>query len=112
LLPAWFKAITKSNICFFVEESITDPKNQRLILRARNLSFSKIMLLDEKCVYTPAPNDPTSTKFLQEFFALSHIRGLRRRMEKFCVERYFHNSHVGREIMQETLEKIKDKELQ
>jgi len=32
---------------------VTDPKNQRLILRARNVSFANLILLDEKCVYTP-----------------------------------------------------------
>jgi hypothetical protein len=56
-LPRWIQAFTRSNICIFVEESITDPRNQRLIQQTRNISYSNLVELVETCIYTPVEEE-------------------------------------------------------
>jgi hypothetical protein len=105
-VPTWLQPLTGNSACFFVEESITDPKNKRLILKGRNLTFKNLAELEETCIYTEDENG--RTLFEQEGAVTAYTFGLARRMEKFCIERFRNASVQGREIMEQTIRRIKE----
>lgn len=85
-VPAWLQPLAGNNVCFFVEESITDPKNKRLILKGKNLTFKNLAEMEETCIYTEGEDG--STLFEQEGAVTAYTFGLARRMEKFCLDRF------------------------
>jgi hypothetical protein len=85
-VPTWLQPLSGNNVCFFVEESITDPRNKRLILKGRNLTFKNLAEMEETCIYTE--EDENGTFFEQEGAVTAYTFGLARRMEKFCLDRF------------------------
>jgi hypothetical protein len=83
-VPSWMP-LAGNNVCFFLEESITDPKNKRLILKGKNLTFQNLAEMEETCIYT---EDENGTFFEQEGAVTAYTFGLARRMEKFCLDRF------------------------
>ncbi|KAL6066619.1 PRELI/MSF1 domain-containing protein [Balamuthia mandrillaris] len=107
ILPTWIQTIIGSNICFFVEQSVMEPRKKRMVLQGRNITYGNIIEMDETCVYTPEPQSPTETRFEQQAAVKAHTFGVGRSMESFVLERFVGNCSKGREIMEQTLRKVK-----
>jgi len=107
-IPTWLTPITKSNVCFFVEESITDPRNQRLILSAKNISFSNLVEMEETCVYQASKEQDDWTYFEQQAAVTAYPWGVARKMEKFCVDSFKVNAQKGKDIMEEAIRRVKE----
>mmetsp|Transcript_44215 Transcript_44215/g.32202 ORF Transcript_44215/g.32202 Transcript_44215/m.32202 type:complete len:190 (-) Transcript_44215:69-638(-) len=103
-VPSWMP-LAGNNVCFFLEESITDPKNKRLILKGKNLTFQNLAEMEETCIYT---EDENGTFFEQEGAVTAYTFGLARRMEKFCLDRFRNAAIQGRDIMEQTIRRIKE----
>jgi hypothetical protein len=104
-IPNWLQPIVGTGVCFFVEESITDPRNQRLILKGRNVTLANVAEMKETCVYTAIDDD--HTLFEQEGSVKSYTFGLKKKIERFCLDRFVAASAQGREIMEQTIRRIK-----
>jgi hypothetical protein len=48
--------VNSRNACV-VEESIVDPVSRTLTTYTRNITFNKLMVVEEKCVYTVDPKN-------------------------------------------------------
>jgi len=106
--PRWLQLITGSDICFFVEQSITDPQNKRLILRGQNHSFNDIVEMTETCIYTESKEKEEWTHFEQEAAVTAYPWGVARKMEKFVVDNFEEKVHSGRQILEQTIELLKE----
>jgi len=109
-IPSWIRFLTGgSNVCFFLEESITDPVNKRLILRGKNFSFSQIVSMEETCVYTQSEESDEWTLFEQSAKVTAHPWGpVAGKLEKFCVDQFVRHSQRGKEIMESTIRRVKE----
>jgi len=104
-VPVWFQSFTGNTPCYFVEESITDPRNKKMILKGTNLTFANLAEMQETCIYTEGPE---GTLFEQEGAVTAYTFGLARRMEKYCLDRFRSAAVQGREIMEQTIRRIKE----
>ena len=46
-----------SRVACLVEESVVDPVAKTLTTYTRNITFTRLMVVEEKCVYTVSPNN-------------------------------------------------------
>jgi len=67
-IPNWLKPITGSSVCFFLEESVTDPQNERLVLSAKNITLNNLVEMEETCVYTRAVDNQDWCASLSQIF--------------------------------------------
>jgi len=69
-IPNWLKPITGSSVCFFLEESVTDPQNERLVLSAKNITLNNLVEMEETCVYTRAVDNQEWCESLSKYFSI------------------------------------------
>jgi hypothetical protein len=93
---------------YVYEVSEVDARNQTLTLRARNMTFSDIMTIEETCKYTRAPGADADSKtvFRQEACIKSNISFSK--IEDFCLSRFQSNASKGRAALESILNKIHD----
>jgi len=106
-LPVWLKAILGSDLCYFLEESVIDPRNNLMKLTGTNISYSSIMLLKETCTYTIHPENNAWTRLQQEASASAFVFGFSSRIEKYCVNSFEANAAKGRAVMENTVHRLK-----
>lgn len=56
-LPRWAKSLVPGTEGWVLEESVVDPKARSMTTSLRNLSYARIMLLVEKQIVTPHPQN-------------------------------------------------------
>eukprot|EP01132_Coremiostelium_polycephalum_P001376 gene1376-1739_t len=105
--PKWINSILGGNEVFFYEETTVDPKNQVMVLKTKNLSFTNILGVEEVCTYQPHPENKEWTLFTQEAKVTATVFGVARKMESFCLDRFMSNAGKGRKIMEDAILKVK-----
>ncbi|KAK3086256.1 hypothetical protein FSP39_015817 [Pinctada imbricata] len=86
----------------------THPKTGTNTLKSRNLTFSNVILIEEKLVYSPHPHDKNKTVLHQEANVTinSHIPWLTGKIEKWVTDSMANNAGKGRQGMEWVIEKI------
>ncbi len=132
-VPSWLQPLVRTNVCFFLEDSITDPHNKRLVLKGLNLTLANLAEMHETCVYTEDPLGGyvilhicsliwphwiecnifsnvcyDRTRFEQEGAVTAYTWGLARRLERFCLDRFRSAATQGRDIMEQTIRRVKE----
>ncbi len=89
-----------------LEHSIVDPKEQKLVLKSRNITLSHIMTVEETCTYEPVPGKVDQTRFIQEakITAWSGWSYIREALEDFSVSRFQANGAKGRAALEQVLQ--------
>jgi len=107
-MPSWLQRLTGySSHCYFLEDAIIDPKNNKMELNGKNLSFSQFVEMKEKCTYTSHAENKEWTQFKQEGVVTAYTFGISKKIEEFCVQTFERNASKGRELMEQTLLKVK-----
>jgi len=99
-IPGWIQAVIGTSYCYFVEEAIIDPKNNKMVLKAKNISFGQFLEMQETCTYTQHSENKDWTQFSQEGKVTSFSTGLGRMVEDFCLKTFKTNATKGRELME------------
>lgn len=106
-VPKWGERFVQGPANVFVlEESIVDPQTQTLVTYTRNLGFTKIMTVDEKCWYRPYPEDTARTELARIACIESHIFGFAKAIQTFGIERYKRNTTKTEEGLVHTLARL------
>lgn len=88
-LPKWGERFVKSGETTIVEESYVDPETQTITTYTRNVGYTKIMLVVEKVVYTPDPENPQNqTVASRAAWIESSLYGFRRAIESYGMNRF------------------------
>jgi len=106
-IPSWLLKITGSDFWYFIEEATIDPKNNKMELCAKNISFRQFIEMNETCTYTPHAENKAWTQFQQEGRVSAFTFGISRMVEDFCVNTFKQNASKGRELMESSIQKIK-----
>jgi len=109
-MPGWMERITGggSSNAYFIEEAVIDPKNNKMTLYGRNISFNQVLLSEETCTYTPHPDQPNEwTHFKQEAKITAFPYGVSRQVENWCVSLFRQNASKGRSIMENAISRVK-----
>lgn len=91
------------------ERSIVDPQTQEMVLETRNLSYSHLMVVEERCHYAPDPSNPMTATRLSQEARIKSVHGwswLAGHVEDFCISRFQLNAQRGRRALEEAIEHI------
>ncbi|XP_065052109.1 PRELI domain-containing protein 1, mitochondrial-like [Rhopilema esculentum] len=105
-LPKWGEKFVSNPTACIVEESIVDPVNKTLITYTRNITYQKLMVVEEKCEYTKSSDCKDWTLCSRQAWITSKIYGFSRPIEAFGVERYKNNIQKSRKGLEYVLEKM------
>jgi len=89
-----------------VEESVVDSATKTFTTYTRNITFSKLMSVEEKCTYYVSPENENWTCCRKQAWIKCGVAGLSFAVERFGVERYKKNAkkaELGLEYVVERL---------
>jgi len=93
-------------LVFFVEDSVTDPTNQKMVLNTTNLCFNNLLEVEETCVYSTSQTKESSTDFEQQAAITAYPWGIARKVETWAVDTFVANASKGRAIMEDAIDRI------
>jgi len=92
-VPKWGEHFFKGPkfVCV-VEESILDPKAKTMTTYTRNVGYSKVMLIEEKCVYKPSTSNKGWTECEKQAWITSNVFGFAYALQSIGLERFKSNA--------------------
>ncbi|XP_059830160.1 PRELI domain-containing protein 1, mitochondrial-like isoform X1 [Hypanus sabinus] len=93
-LPRWGEMVFPTNLArsvFVVEDSIVDLQNRTFTTLTWNINHTRLMLVEEKCVYRPNPENPAFTQIQREAWVSSRVFGFSRAIQEFGLARFRRN---------------------
>lgn len=103
------KLLGSPSEAYVYEESEVNPRSKTLIMKAKNITMSNLMTVEETCTYTPSASDSQQTIMKQEA-SISSLNGLSyisNKIEDVSLERFRSNAQKGRAALEHVLERIK-----
>jgi len=105
--PKWIKSILGSGDESMVYEvSYVDPKAKKVTMCSQNMTWSDVISVQEKVVYTPSLIGIGKTNFEQSAKIIALCGGwqkIKNTIEEFSVERFRQNAARGREGFERVL---------
>eukprot|EP01103_Thecamoeba_quadrilineata_P010597 TRINITY_DN2329_c0_g1_i1.p1 TRINITY_DN2329_c0_g1~~TRINITY_DN2329_c0_g1_i1.p1 ORF type:complete len:169 (+),score=19.73 TRINITY_DN2329_c0_g1_i1:222-728(+) len=103
-IPSWINMICRSSgLLLFYEEFTVDPKNQVMILKSKNLSFTSTIQSEEVCSYTIDPQNPNWTQLRQDMTVTAFPRGIRSRLESYSATKFREYAQYGQALMESAI---------
>ncbi|KAK2561491.1 PRELI domain-containing protein 1 [Acropora cervicornis] len=95
-----------SRIACVVEESIVDPEAKTLTTYTKNITYTRLMVVEEKCIFSIHPTNKEWITCKKQSWITSNVFGFSRAVERFGVERYKLNASKALKGLQFVLEKM------
>ncbi len=123
-IPKWGKSIFKQTEAYILEQSTVDPRAQTMVTVTKNLSMTKVMLVEETQTITPSTftidvkshsgQDNTVTRTVRGTDIVTKARivsnmgweSIRSRIEHFGVTRFKYNSQRSSNGLRHVIERI------
>ncbi|XP_017267314.1 PRELI domain containing 1b [Kryptolebias marmoratus] len=93
-LPRWAERFFPSGMSrsvYIVEDSIVDPVNRSLTTYTWNLNHTKVMSVEERCVFHDSAEQPAATQLKREAWISSSIFGFSKPIQEFGLARFKSN---------------------
>ncbi|KAG7458585.1 hypothetical protein MATL_G00222010 [Megalops atlanticus] len=93
-LPRWAERFFPSNLsrsAYILEDSIVDPASKSLTTFTRNLNHTRLMTVEERCVFQADPDRPAWTRLSREAWICSGVFGFSRPIQEFGLARFKSN---------------------
>ncbi|KAK1175460.1 PRELI domain-containing protein 1, mitochondrial-like isoform X3 [Acipenser oxyrinchus oxyrinchus] len=93
-LPRWAEKIFPSNLSrsvFVIEDSIVDPKNKTLTTFSWNINHTRLMVVEERCVYSMSQEKQAWSLAKREAWISSGVFGFSRAIQEFGLARFKSN---------------------
>ncbi|XP_062519208.1 PRELI domain-containing protein 1, mitochondrial-like [Corticium candelabrum] len=100
--------VTHGSQAIVVEDSIVDPKQQKLTTYTWNVNLRRLMTVEEKCVYSASPDNKEWTHCVKESWIQSSVFGFSRPLQAFGSSRYKENSKKATRGLEYVIEKMND----
>ncbi|CAH3160710.1 unnamed protein product [Porites lobata] len=104
--PRWAERFTSARVACIVEESVVDPEAKTLTTYTKNVTFTRLMVVEEKCVYSVHPTNKEWVTCQKQSWVSSSVFGFSRAIERFGIERYKLNTSKASKGLQSILEKL------
>ncbi|KAH7414608.1 hypothetical protein KP509_14G001700 [Ceratopteris richardii] len=102
--PWWLQKIVGESVCHCIEESTVDAGKKSMEIVTRNVTLKNFVSVEEKCWYSPHPENSDWTILRQETSISCHtfsaLASMAEKIEQRCVEKFQQNSVKGREVME------------
>ncbi|KAJ8407554.1 hypothetical protein AAFF_G00274110 [Aldrovandia affinis] len=94
-LPRWAERFFPANLSrsvYIVEDSIVDPRNRSLTTFTWNLNHTRLMTVEERCVFQADRERPGAwTRLKREAWVISGVYGFSRPIQEFGLARFKSN---------------------
>jgi len=90
-VPRWASKVLPSSSGYVVEESHVNAKDKTIITYTRNITYTHLMTVDERCEYRVSPDSKVWMLLSRQAWVTSGIYGFSRAVESLGVERYKKN---------------------
>lgn len=93
-LPRWGGLVFPANLAqsvFVIEDSVVDLQNQTFTTLTWNINHTRIMQVEEKCIYRPNPENVMWTQVQREAWVTSNVFGFSRAIQEFGLARFRRN---------------------
>lgn len=105
-LPSWGTVFLSNREAYVIEFSTVDPKTQTMKTITRNLSYTKLMLVQETSTMT-SQNGKTNVRTLAEIVSNTGSGWLRSRIEGFGLSRFKKNFQTSSQGVLHVIESLK-----
>uniref|UniRef100_T1J8R0 PRELI/MSF1 domain-containing protein n=1 Tax=Strigamia maritima TaxID=126957 RepID=T1J8R0_STRMM len=105
-VPKWGERFLSSRNVSIIEESVVDPINRTITTYTRNVGYTRVMGVEEKCVYKQSKDNPTWTIVERQAWISSGMFGFARAIEVFGLDRFRKNSQRAMSGFQMVLERL------
>lgn len=93
-LPRWAERFFPANLArsvYIVEDSIVDPRNRSMTTFTWNLNHTRLMTVEERCVFQESRDRPAWTRLSREAWITSGVYGFSRPIQEFGLARFKSN---------------------
>ncbi|XP_064191221.1 PRELI domain-containing protein 1, mitochondrial-like isoform X2 [Anguilla rostrata] len=93
-LPRWAERFFPANLArsvYVVEDSIVDPRNRSMTTFTWNLNHTRLMTVEERCVFQESRDRPAWTQLTREAWITSGVYGFSRPIQEFGLARFKSN---------------------
>ncbi|XP_042199025.1 PRELI domain containing 1a [Callorhinchus milii] len=93
-LPRWAEMIFPSNLArsvFVIEDSVVDLQDKTFATLTWNVNHTRLMIVEEKCVYSINQDNQTWTQVQREAWITSNVFGFSRAIQEFGLARFRRN---------------------
>ncbi|RKO98607.1 hypothetical protein CXG81DRAFT_15692 [Caulochytrium protostelioides] len=110
-VPRWGRLFMQSgsNEAYILEHAYVDARQQTMRTVTQNLSHTKIMVVEETQVYTPAPDAPTArTRVTNKarFISNAGWESIKSRIEGFGLARFHENTQKSAQGLSYVMERL------
>uniref|UniRef100_A0A1A7XYZ9 PRELI/MSF1 domain-containing protein n=1 Tax=Iconisemion striatum TaxID=60296 RepID=A0A1A7XYZ9_9TELE len=93
-LPRWAECLFPAGMSrsvYIIEDSIVDPVSRSLTTYTWNLNHTKLMSVEERCVFQDSAKQPAATQLKREAWISSSIFGFSKPIQEFGLARFKSN---------------------
>jgi hypothetical protein len=88
--PKWIDRWVDSTAVLVLEDAMVNPQQRTMVTWTRNITLTKYLSVEERCVYSPSPSDPNVTNVETEARVVSNV-SIGPMVERFGLERFKRN---------------------
>mmetsp|Transcript_1863 Transcript_1863/g.3258 ORF Transcript_1863/g.3258 Transcript_1863/m.3258 type:complete len:175 (-) Transcript_1863:1037-1561(-) len=109
-VPSFLSWLIKPEPAYAIECSMVDPKEKKMVLNLKSLSYSNLIQVNETCTYEPHPENQEWTVFRQEWRCdWNAPTYLKNRLDSLSVQRFRDSVMNGRRAIQEICNELEAK---
>ncbi|XP_075774834.1 PRELI domain-containing protein 1, mitochondrial [Pelodiscus sinensis] len=93
-MPRWAERFFPANaarLVYVLEDSIVDPQARTMTTYTRNINHARLMVVEERCVYSMNPENSGWTEVRREVWVSSSLFGVSRAVQEFGLARFKSN---------------------
>ncbi|KRZ77816.1 PRELI domain-containing protein 1, mitochondrial [Trichinella papuae] len=105
-IPKWGERFISCKQVPVLEESVVDRDSQKLITYTRNISYARLMSIEEKCIYQPDPMNSQCTMLTREAWFKCNLKGFASAIQRLSLERFKHHANNANKGLQFVIAKM------
>ncbi|KRX20888.1 PRELI domain-containing protein 1, mitochondrial [Trichinella nelsoni] len=105
-IPKWGERFISCKQVPVLEESVVDRDSQKLITYTRNISYARLMSIEEKCIYQADPMNSQCTILTREAWFKCNLKGFASAIQRLSLERFKHHANNANKGLQFVIAKM------
>ncbi|KRZ41455.1 PRELI domain-containing protein 1, mitochondrial [Trichinella pseudospiralis] len=105
-IPKWGERFISCKQVPVLEESVVDRDSQKLITYTRNISYARLMSIEEKCIYQADPMNSQCTMLTREAWFKCNLKGFASAIQRLSLERFKHHANNANKGLQFVIAKM------
>lgn len=100
-LPSWVMAMGIDARAYALEQTTVNARTQKMVVRSQNLTGSSVIVVEEKCTYTPHAENAEWTQYHQEAHIRAFLPVVAGRLENYTFSSIAAKSAEGLQVIEQ-----------